>query len=104
VEAVLIDLVRRETGNLSLELAHDVVIALGHQVKLLANPQRSADFIVLTAPEIPSVLVELGCLSSPAEGRLLQQPTYRRRLARGLAHAIGAYFAKHKGFDGPAGR
>ena len=97
VEAVLIDLVRRETGNLSLELAHDVLVALGHQVELIANPQRSADFIVLTAPEIPSALVELGCLSNPTEGRLLQQPAYRRRPARGLAHAIEAYFAKHDG-------
>ncbi len=97
VEAVLIDLVRRETDNLSVELAHDVVVALGHQVKLLANPQRSAGFIVLTAPDVPSALVELGCLSNPMEGRLLQQPAYRRRLARGLAHAIEAYFTKHNG-------
>ena len=97
VEAILIDLVRRETGNLSVELAHDVVLALGRQVKLLANPQRSAGFIVLTAPEIPSALVELGCLSNPTEERLLQQPAYRRRLARGLAQAIEAYFAKQGG-------
>jgi N-acetylmuramoyl-L-alanine amidase len=97
VEAVLIDLVRRETDNLSLKLAHDVVVALGPEVKLLANPQRSAGFIVLTAPDVPSALVELGCLSNPTEERLLQQPAYRRRLARGLAHAVEAYFAKHAG-------
>jgi N-acetylmuramoyl-L-alanine amidase len=89
---ILIDLARRQTDNLSLSLAGDVVTALGRDVVLLERPQRSADFAVLTAPDIPSVLVELGCLSNPAEERLLQQPAYQQRLARGLAQAIEAYF------------
>jgi N-acetylmuramoyl-L-alanine amidase len=58
---------------------------------LLENPQRSAGFVVLSAPDIPSALVELGCLSNPGEERLLQQPSYRQRLARGLAQAIEYY-------------
>lgn len=90
---ILIDLARRQTDNLSIELARAVVTALGREVGLLDNPQRSADFAVLTAPDIPSALVELGCLSNPAEERRLQQPAYQQRLARGLAHAIEAYFA-----------
>jgi N-acetylmuramoyl-L-alanine amidase len=89
---ILIDLARRQTDNLSLELAHDVIAALGRDVELLENPQRSAGFVVLTAPDVPSALVELGCLSNPVEERLLQQPAYRQRLARGLAKAIEAYF------------
>ena len=89
---ILIDLARRQTDNLSLELAHEVVAALGRAVILLENPQRSAGFVVLTAPDIPSALVELGCLSNPVEERLLQQPLYQRRLARGLAQAVAAYF------------
>ncbi len=92
---ILADLARRQTDNLSIALAHDVVAALGHEVTLLEHPQRSADFAVLTAPDIPSALVELGCLSNPAEERLLQQRSYQQRLARGLAHAIEAYFAAH---------
>jgi N-acetylmuramoyl-L-alanine amidase len=93
---ILIDLARRQTDNLSIELAREVVVALGHEVSLLDNPQRSADFAVLTAPDIPSALVELGCLSNPAEERLLQQPGYQQRLARGLARAIEAYFTIHR--------
>ena len=89
---ILIDLAQRQTDNLSLELAHDVVAALGRAVILLENPQRSAGFVVLTAPDIPSALVELGCLSNSVEERLLQQPLYQRRLARGLAQAVAAYF------------
>lgn len=94
---ILIDLLRRQTGNLSLEFAHDLVSALGQEVKLLDNPQRSAGFVVLTAPDIPSALVELGCLSNPLEERLLQQPVYQRRLARGLTRAIETYFRTYRG-------
>ncbi len=89
---ILADLTRDHTDNQSIELARDIVAALGHQVTLLDTPRRAADFAVLTAPDIPSALVELGCLSNPAEERLLQQPWYQRRLARGLAQAIEAYF------------
>jgi N-acetylmuramoyl-L-alanine amidase len=93
IGAILIDLVRRQTDNASIAFARELVTALGHNVALLDNPQRSADFAVLTAPDIPSALVELGCLSNPSEERLLRQPAYQQRLARGLAQAIEAYFA-----------
>jgi N-acetylmuramoyl-L-alanine amidase len=92
VGAILIDLVRRQTDNLSIAFARDLLIALERDVVLLENPQRSADFAVLTAPDIPSVLVELGCLSNPGEERRLRQPAYQQRLARGLARGIEAYF------------
>jgi N-acetylmuramoyl-L-alanine amidase len=62
---------------------------------LLDRPQRAADFAVLTAPDIPSALVELGCLSNPTEQHLLRQRTYQQRLAQGLVRAVVAYFAAH---------
>src|SRR5215831_19208107 len=88
-----IDLARRQSGNLSILLARKVVDQLARQVVLLDHPQRSADFAVLTAPDIPSVLVELGCLSNRQEERLLQQHAYQQKLARGLVRAVEAYFA-----------
>ncbi len=97
IGAILIDLVRRETDNRSRQLARDVVTSLARDAPLLENPERSAGFVVLTAPDIPSVLVELGCLSNPIEGKLLQRPFYRQRLARGLADAIETYFSGHTG-------
>jgi N-acetylmuramoyl-L-alanine amidase len=96
VGRVLLDLARRQTDNQSLALGRAVVAALGREVALLEHPQRSAGFVVLTAPDIPSVLVELGCLSNPVEVRLLQQATYRERLARALAQAVEAYFADYR--------
>jgi N-acetylmuramoyl-L-alanine amidase len=104
VGAILIDLARRQTDNLSLALARDIVGSLGREVELLENPQRSAGFVVLTAPDIPSALVELGCLSNPVEERLLQRPSYRRRLAHGLADAIKAYFGQNVARWEEAGR
>jgi N-acetylmuramoyl-L-alanine amidase len=92
VGEILADLTRDQTDNQSIEFARDVVAALGRKVELLEHPQRSADFVVLTAPDIPSALVELGCLSNPVEEHLLQQPAYRKRLANGFAEAIEAYF------------
>ena len=63
------------------------------EVPLLEKPHRSAGFAVLTAPDIPSALVELGCLSNPKEERLLPTHSYQRRLAHGLLRAIDDYFA-----------
>ena len=94
IAGILFDLARRQTENRSLLLARDIVGQLGRDVPLLERPHRSAAFVVLTSPDIPSVLVELGCLSNPQDERLLQLPAYRRRLAHGVVAAIDAYFAR----------
>jgi N-acetylmuramoyl-L-alanine amidase len=93
IAAILLDLTRRHTNNRSLMLAHAIVEELGHVVPLLEQPHRSAAFVVLMAPDIPSALVELGCLSNPKEERQLTRASYQRRLAEGLMRAIDAYFA-----------
>jgi len=97
VGGILMDLSRRHTDNLSIALARALVDQLAREAVLLDHPQRSADFAVLTAPDIPSALVELGCLSNPQEERLLQQRAYQQKLARGLVRAVEAYFAAHSG-------
>jgi len=94
---ILADLARRRTSNRSLAFAHLLVEQMARVVPLLERPQRAAGFTVLTAPDIPSVLVELGCLSNADDGRLLEQDAYRVRLARGLLDAIEAYFAAGSG-------
>ena len=93
IGAILFDLARRQTENLSLVLAHTIVEELGRTVQLLETPHRAAGFAVLTAPDIPSALVELGCLSNPTDERLLQERAYQRRLADGLMRAIDDFFA-----------
>ncbi|MGE5269240.1 MAG: N-acetylmuramoyl-L-alanine amidase family protein [Thiohalocapsa sp.] len=93
IGAILFDLARRETNNLSLTLARSIVEQLGRAVPLLERPHRAAGFVVLTAPDIPSALVEIGCLSNRRDERLLPSPAYQRKVAHGLARAIDDYFA-----------
>ncbi|HEX3953324.1 MAG TPA: N-acetylmuramoyl-L-alanine amidase [Stellaceae bacterium] len=93
ISAILIDLARRQTNNASLSLAQTIVDELGRTVPLLERPHRAAGFAVLTAPDVPSALVELGCLSNPEDEKLLPQHLYQQRLAAGLLRAIDDYFA-----------
>jgi N-acetylmuramoyl-L-alanine amidase len=97
IAPILLDMARRQTNNRSLALARAIVSELGHAVPLLEKPHRAAGFAVLTAPDVPSVLVELGCLSNPADERLLGQRSHQQRLARGLLQAIERYFGTHAG-------
>jgi N-acetylmuramoyl-L-alanine amidase len=93
IGAILFDLERRQTQNQALSLARAIVGEMGRLVPLLEKPQRAAGFVVLTAPDIPSALVELACLSNPQDEQLLSRPAYQQRLASGLMRAIDDYFA-----------
>ncbi len=92
VSEILFDLARRQTNNLSIELARELVSELGRDVRLLNNSHRSAGFVVLKAPDIPSALVELGCLSNKDEDAQLRQPAYQHKLATGLVRSVNDYF------------
>ncbi len=92
IGAILLDLARRETDKRSLALARALVAQAGRDVRLLPKPHRSADFAVLSAPDIPSALVEIGCLSNPDEEKLLPTRSHQRRLAQALVRAIDDYF------------
>src|SRR5712691_474978 len=93
IAAILFDLARRRTNNASLALARVIVDELGRAVPLLERPHRAAGFVVLTAPDMPSALVELGCLSNPHDEILLPMRAHQRRLAQALVRAIDDYFA-----------
>jgi N-acetylmuramoyl-L-alanine amidase len=96
VSDILFDLARRDTNNQSIRLARDLVNELGRRVRLLSNSHRSAGFAVLKAPDIPSALVEIGCLTNRQEEAQLQLPAYQRKLAAGLVQSV------HDFFDGAA--
>lgn len=92
VNEILFDLARRQTNNLSLQLAQKLVTELGRHVRLLNHTHRSAAFVVLKAPDIPSALVETGCLSNPDEERELRNGNYRQMVSGALLASINAYF------------
>jgi len=92
VTNILIDLAQRETMNESVKFATSLVRELKRETRLLRNTHRFAGFAVLKAPDVPSVLVELGFLSNREDERMLMRSGYRQRLAGAIARAINAYF------------
>ncbi|PQA71935.1 N-acetylmuramoyl-L-alanine amidase [Brucella oryzae] len=96
VTDILLDLTRRETHTFSLSFAEKVIHSLQGQVNLINNPHRFAGFQVLRAPDVPSVLIEIGYLSNAEDEKLISNPEWRKRLADRLAIAIKAFEAlKH---------
>jgi len=94
VAQILASLVRQETRAGSARLAHGLVGSFGHEdVRLLENPARHAGFVVLKAADIPSVLVEMGFMSNPADEAALRKSAHRARVAAAMRRAIDAYFA-----------
>jgi N-acetylmuramoyl-L-alanine amidase len=97
VTNILIDLVQRETMNLSATFANLLLPEIKARARLLKNSHRFAGFAVLKAPDVPSVLVELGYLSNRQDERLLTSTRRRRALVEALAAGIERYFAKPRG-------
>ncbi len=93
VANILIDLAQRETMNLSVRFAGLLVGELRRDVRLLRNTHRFAGFTVLKAPDVPSVLIELGYLSNRSDERLLRNRRHRDKVARRVLRAIEKYFA-----------
>ena len=96
VADILYDLTRRETRSYSHVFARTLVDYFGEVAKLNKNARRSAGFRVLKAPDVPSVLLELGYLSSDLDSRNLVSGDWRDRVSMAVATAIDAFF-KNRG-------
>ncbi|MEL6915119.1 MAG: N-acetylmuramoyl-L-alanine amidase [Pseudomonadota bacterium] len=89
IATILLDLARLDIAPRSATLQGDVVRGLaGRGARLNSNPRRAADFAVLRSADVPSVLVEVGFLSSDRDRLELQSPEKRGRIIRGLADGI----------------
>ena len=89
---ILMDLTRRETRGFSHGFARYLVEEMESVARLNRNPLRQAGFRVLRAPDVPSVLVELGYLSSRRDIALLRSKEWRDKTTQSMAEAIGTYF------------
>lgn len=89
---ILLDLAQRETKNQSSAAADDLLFALAANQPLLRRPKRAAGFAVLKAPDVPSVLIELGFLSNPTDAKRLGKPEGRDRIAAAIAEGVRRYF------------
>jgi N-acetylmuramoyl-L-alanine amidase len=107
VTDILFDLKRRETRVYTHLFSRGVVGEWRGAGRLNRNPERSAHFMVLKAPDFPSVLLELGYLSNPQDVKALTSADWRDKASSALAAAIDRFFtsqpadgAKAQGADG----
>jgi N-acetylmuramoyl-L-alanine amidase len=89
---ILIDLAQRETRSFSAHFARSVVKEMSATARMHKHPQKSAGFRVLKAPDVPSVLIELGYVSNAQNLKQLVSDTWRSHTADAIAHAVQTYF------------
>ena len=89
VATALMSLARAETGPAARRFADALVAAMIREgVRMNENPRRAANFAVLTAPDFPSVLVEMGFLSHPQDRAVLATSEGRARIARAITDMV----------------
>jgi N-acetylmuramoyl-L-alanine amidase len=93
VADILFDLARRETKTFSVQFARGLVTEMRNATRMHKDPLRSAGFRVLKAPDVPSVLVELGYVSNRGDLKSLTSEAWRNKTAASIAKAIDTYFA-----------
>jgi N-acetylmuramoyl-L-alanine amidase len=89
---ILVDLMRRQMRQQSYMAAQDIVDQLEPSIEVRRFPVRQADFFVLQAPDVPSILIELGFLSNAADVANLQKNDWRDKAVDALSRGVGAYF------------
>lgn len=94
VTNILIDLVQRETKNYSAEFAGIVVREVSNYMHFRSNHHRFAGFVVLKAPDVPSVLFETGYMSNLEDSQYLFSPEGQAAIAKGVRRAVEAYFQR----------
>lgn len=92
VANILVDLAQRETKTYSAQFARTLVGELKATARLHKNPMKAAGFKVLTAPDVPSVLVELGYMSTKDDLKLLTSTVWQTKTAAALSQAVDTFF------------
>jgi N-acetylmuramoyl-L-alanine amidase len=102
VADILIDLAQRETRTFSNRFARLLAGEMKNTARMYKHPLKSAGFRVLKAPDVPSVLVELGYVSNKSDLQHLISESWRSKTVGSMAQAIDAFFAKRLATAGPA--
>ncbi|HEX3366574.1 N-acetylmuramoyl-L-alanine amidase [Phenylobacterium sp.] len=94
VQDILFDLTQRNTKNRSAAFANTLVSHIDGKTPLLRRSQRDAGFMVLLAPDVPAVLLEMGFVTNAEDEEFLRDPAQRKRLMSSVGDAIDDYFAE----------
>ena len=97
VAEVLLDLSTAAQINDAMRIGSQVLEAVGRINRLHKRQVERANFAVLRAPDIPSILVETAFISNPEEERLLRSPKHQDRIAEAMMTGINGYFAANPG-------
>lgn len=92
VTNTLINLLQRESKAQALHFAKLTVNAIRPVTEFTSAPMRAANFAVLKAPDVPSVLIELGYLSNSTDKGLLTSTQWRKNMAQSMTKAVIGYF------------
>jgi N-acetylmuramoyl-L-alanine amidase len=92
VANILVDLAQRETKTYSTQFARTLVGELKTTARLHKDPVKAAGFKVLTAPDVPSVLVELGYMSTKDDLKLLTSTAWQAKTAAAVSQAVDTFF------------
>ena len=92
VADILIDLAQRETKAFSMRFAKSLVGGMRKVARMHKNPMKSAGFKVLKAPDVPSVLIELGYVSNEQDLKQLVSGSWQAKTAGAIAQSVDAYF------------
>jgi N-acetylmuramoyl-L-alanine amidase len=95
VADILIDLAQRETRTFSGRFARLVAKEMKVTTRMHKHPLKSAGFRVLKAPDVPSVLIELGYVSNKDDLQSLMSENWRSKTVGAVAKSIDGYFSKH---------
>ncbi len=93
VSQILLDLSQRATKNRSSAFAQLLLANVSQETTLLRRSHRDAGFIVLLAPDVPAVLLEMGFITNPDDEAFLTTKSSRARLVGAVADSIEAYFS-----------
>jgi N-acetylmuramoyl-L-alanine amidase len=89
---ILLDLMQNNSMRESFRFAGIFLENMKSVNHLKYSHYRQANFIVLKAPDIPSVLVETAFITNKEDERLLSQSDFREKFAKALATSIQRYF------------
>ncbi len=94
VRDILFDLTQRATRNRSAVFAQTLLTHIEGKAPLLRRSHRDAGFMVLLAPDVPAVLLEMGFVSNPDDEARLRDPAGRARLMSAVARAVDEHFGE----------
>ncbi len=95
VAEVLLKIQTEHSVRLSQTIAQNVISELARSVVVHNEKTKSASFIVLKNPAVPSILVETGFISNPQDEQNLRKTSYQRKVAHSIVRGVHDYFTSN---------